>query len=126
MIRLSSCIANHAIRHEDVWRSGCTDPSFLDLSANEELVVSSIPPPPNPIALPPVKSQWYTLDNRLEGLRAGLENVAKRKFLTIRGLELQSSAATPMASSYFECANPVQVNSAFEESNYVTLFLLTN
>jgi hypothetical protein len=32
-VKLSLCLTNSALRREGVWRSGCTDPHFLDLSA---------------------------------------------------------------------------------------------
>jgi hypothetical protein len=31
-VKLYLCIANDALRHEGIWRSGCIDPRFLDLS----------------------------------------------------------------------------------------------
>jgi hypothetical protein len=30
-LKLSLCLANAALRHEDGWRSGCIEPRFLDL-----------------------------------------------------------------------------------------------
>jgi hypothetical protein len=41
-----------------------------------------------PVALSPRKSPQYTLDRRLDGPRAGLDDVEKRKCLTLPGLEL--------------------------------------
>jgi hypothetical protein len=33
-IKLSLCLTNLALHHEDVWGSGCIDPNFLDLSTS--------------------------------------------------------------------------------------------
>jgi hypothetical protein len=33
-VKLSLCLANQALRHEDVWGSGCIDPHFLDLGTS--------------------------------------------------------------------------------------------
>jgi hypothetical protein len=33
-VKLSLCLTNQALRHEDVWRSGCIDPHFLDLGTS--------------------------------------------------------------------------------------------
>jgi hypothetical protein len=33
-VKLSLCLTNSALRHEDVWGSGCTDPHFLDLGTS--------------------------------------------------------------------------------------------
>jgi hypothetical protein len=33
-IKMSLCITNEALRHEDVWGSGCIDPHFLDLGTS--------------------------------------------------------------------------------------------
>jgi hypothetical protein len=40
-----------------------------------------------PAALPPGKSPRYPLDRRLGGPHIGLDDVEKRKFFTLRGLE---------------------------------------
>jgi hypothetical protein len=33
-VKLSLCLTKYYARHECVWRSGCIDPSFLDLGTN--------------------------------------------------------------------------------------------
>jgi hypothetical protein len=38
--------------------------------------------------------------------RAGLDDVEKRKFLILPGLELRPSVVQPVASSYTDCAIP--------------------
>jgi hypothetical protein len=40
------------------------------------------------------------------GPRAGLDDVEKRKFLTLSGLELRPSAVQPVASRYTDCPIP--------------------
>jgi hypothetical protein len=42
-IKLSLCLTNWALRHEDVWESVCIDTSFLDLCASWRSVVSFTP-----------------------------------------------------------------------------------
>jgi hypothetical protein len=36
-VKLSLCLTNSALRHEDVWGSGCIDPHFLDLGTSCEV-----------------------------------------------------------------------------------------
>jgi hypothetical protein len=36
-VKLSLCLINQAPCHEDVWRSGCLDPRFLDLGTSLEV-----------------------------------------------------------------------------------------
>jgi hypothetical protein len=33
-VKLSLCLTNQALRHEDVWGSGCINPCFLDLGTS--------------------------------------------------------------------------------------------
>jgi hypothetical protein len=33
-VQLSPCLTDEALRHEDVWESGCIDPHFLDLGSS--------------------------------------------------------------------------------------------
>jgi hypothetical protein len=33
-VNLSLCLTNDALRHEDVWGSGCIDPQFLDFGTS--------------------------------------------------------------------------------------------
>jgi hypothetical protein len=61
--KLSLCLTNQALRHEDVWGSGCVDPSFLDFGTTRWWVVifTSLP------LYLRGKSPWYLLDRRLGG-----------------------------------------------------------
>jgi hypothetical protein len=42
-VKLSLCLTNEAVRHEDVWGSGCIDPRFLDLGTSWRRMVSFTP-----------------------------------------------------------------------------------
>jgi hypothetical protein len=64
-------VLNWALRHEDVWGSGCTDPRILDLGSF------------TPLPLCP----RYPLDR---SPRVRLDDVKKRKLMTLSGLELHS------------------------------------
>jgi hypothetical protein len=35
-VKLSLCLTNYALCHEDVWGSGCIDPRFLDLGTSRK------------------------------------------------------------------------------------------
>jgi hypothetical protein len=71
--------------HEGVWRSECIDPHFLDLGTSWKWVVSFTPRPLYPRGKSP-NIHWIGgwIDPR-----AGLDNVEKRKFLTLSGLKLR-------------------------------------
>jgi hypothetical protein len=68
-----------------VWGSGCIDPHFLDLGTSWRWVIGFTPRPLNPRG----NSSWYTFDRRLVDPRASLDDVEKRKFLNLPGLELR-------------------------------------
>jgi hypothetical protein len=42
-IKLFLCLTNEALRHENVWGSGCIDPSFLDLGTSWRWVARVTP-----------------------------------------------------------------------------------
>jgi hypothetical protein len=84
-VKLSLCFTNQALRHEGVWGSGCVDPHFLDLGTSWRWVVSFTP-------------RRFTRGERAHGThwiggwagpRAGLDDVEKRTFLILPGLELR-------------------------------------
>jgi hypothetical protein len=54
MIKFSLCLTNYALRREDVWRSGCIDPSILDIGASWMRVASFTPRPLHPGEKTPV------------------------------------------------------------------------
>jgi hypothetical protein len=54
-VKLSLCLTNWALRHEDVWGSGYINPYFLDLGTSWRQVVSFTPRPLYPLEKrPPV------------------------------------------------------------------------
>jgi hypothetical protein len=63
MVKLSLCSTNQALRHEDLWGSGCIYPYFLDLSTSWRWVLSFATQP----LYPRGKNPWYPLDRRLGG-----------------------------------------------------------
>jgi hypothetical protein len=52
------------------------------------------------------KKPWYPVDRRLGGLSTGLDDVEKREFLIITGLESCPSVVQPVASRYTDYAIP--------------------
>jgi hypothetical protein len=78
-------ITNSALRHEDIWGSGCIDPHFLDLGTSWRWVVSFTPWP----LYPQGKRPRYPLDRRLGEPQNSLEDVEKWKLLPPPGLELE-------------------------------------
>jgi hypothetical protein len=85
-VKLSHFLINEALRHEDVWGSGCIDPRFLDLGTSWRWLVRFT----SRSLYPRGKSPRYPLDRRLGGpqSRSG-HDVEKRKFFTLPGLELR-------------------------------------
>jgi hypothetical protein len=73
--------------HEDVWSSGYTDPNFLDLGTSG----------PGRFT-PGEKGSGTHWIGGWVGLRAGLDDVEKRKFLTLPGLELLRPLGRPARS----------------------------
>jgi hypothetical protein len=59
-----------------------------------------------PAALPPGKDPQYPLDRSCVGPTVGLDDVEKRKFLTLEGLEFYPSVFQLVASRYTEYASP--------------------
>jgi hypothetical protein len=53
-VKLSLCLTTEVLRHEDVQRSGCIDPHFLDLGTSWRWVVSLAPLPLYPRERAPV------------------------------------------------------------------------
>jgi hypothetical protein len=80
-VKLSLCLIKHYVMK---WGSGCIDPRILDLGTSWRLVVSFIPRPPYPRESAP-GTHWI---GGWVGPRTALDDVKKRKFLTLSGLEL--------------------------------------
>jgi hypothetical protein len=100
-VKLSLCFTNEALRHEDVWGSGCIDPHFLDLGTSLRWVVSFTPLPLYPRERAPgthFKGGWVDP-------RAGLDDMHKWKFFTLPGLKLSCPLVIqPIASRYTDWA----------------------
>jgi hypothetical protein len=79
-IKLSLCLTREALGHEDVRWSGCTDPRSLYLGTNWRWVVSFTPQS--------LYSRGRTIRTGLiegwVGSRAGLDDMEKWQFLTLR------------------------------------------
>jgi hypothetical protein len=99
---LSLCLTNSALRHEDIWRSGCIDPHFLTLAlAGGEWS-----------ALRPGR---FTPKERAPGTHriggwmdpgARLDDGEKRKFLTLPGLELRTHRRPARSQSLYRLRYP--------------------
>jgi hypothetical protein len=105
-VKLSLCLTKEALRHKGVWGSGCIDPYFLDLSTSWRLVVSFTTRQLYPSKRAP-DSHW------IEGWvdpRAGLDNLEKRKFLTLPGLELRHLGRPSRSQSLYLLCYPGSSN----------------
>jgi hypothetical protein len=83
--KLSLCLTNKALRHEDVWGNGCIDPRILDpgrFTPGERAA----------------GTHWI---GSWVGLRADLDDVEKRKFLTLPGLELRTLGRLARSQSLY-------------------------
>jgi hypothetical protein len=91
-VKLSLCLTNLALRHEDVWGSGCIDPHFLDLGTSWRWVVSFAPLPLYPRERAPTThfiGCWVDP-------RAGLDDMEKWKIVYPKGTR---TPASPWSSS---------------------------
>jgi hypothetical protein len=77
--------------------SGCIDPHFLDLGTSWKWVVSFTPGERAP-------GTHYI--GGCVGPRAGLDDVEKKKFLALPGLEPHPSVVQPVTSRYTDYAIP--------------------
>jgi hypothetical protein len=85
-IKLFMCLTNWALRHEGIWRSGCTDPHFLDLDTSWRQVVSFTPWPLYP---------QYPFDRRLGRSQSRSEQCGEEKILD----PTRTQTPTPQSSS---------------------------
>jgi hypothetical protein len=102
-VRLSLCLTNYALRHEDVWGSGCINPHFLGLGTSWRWVVSFTPLPLYPLERAPVPS--------LQDIGWTPEPVwtiwRSENFLTTSGLKTPSPLLVQsVASGYTDWAIP--------------------
>jgi hypothetical protein len=79
-VKLSLCLTNYALCHEGVWWRGCIAPHILDLGTIWRWVMSFTSQPLYP------DTHWT---GGWVGPRTGLDDVEKRKFLILPGLELR-------------------------------------
>jgi hypothetical protein len=101
-VKLSLCLTNLALRHEGVCGSGCTDPHYLDLGTSWRRVVS--------FTLLPLYSRerapgTYGIGGWV-GPTAGLDDLEKRKFLTLPGLELRPLGHPARGQSLYRLRHP--------------------
>jgi hypothetical protein len=82
---LSLCLINSALRHEGVLGSRYIDPNFLELGTGWKIVVSFTPRPFYPQGRSP-GTHWI---GGWVGFRDGLDDVEKRRFLTLPGIKLR-------------------------------------
>jgi hypothetical protein len=54
-------------------------------------------------------------------LKAGLDDVEKRKFFTLPGLELRPSIVQPVASRFTDCAIPFTITFSSNEDHFLQL-----
>jgi hypothetical protein len=85
-VKLSLCLTNYALRHEDVWGSGCIDPRFLELGTSWSWVVSFTPRP----LYHRGKRPRYALDRRLDETQSQSRRLEKVKILAATGTRIRT------------------------------------
>jgi hypothetical protein len=100
--KLSLCLTNYALLHEDVWGNGCMDPRILDLGTSFRSVVSLTP---RPLYLR-VESPRYPLDRRLGGPQSRSGHFRKEKIFDPTG----TRPPTPRPSSPYPVAIPTTLS----------------
>jgi hypothetical protein len=90
-VKSSLCLTNYALRHEDVWGSGCIDQRLFDLGTSWRWVVSFT----SRLLYPRVRSPSYRLDRKLGGPQRRSERHREVKILTTTG----TRTPTPWSSS---------------------------
>jgi hypothetical protein len=105
--------------------SGCIDPHFLDLGTSWRWVVSFTPRP----LYPRGKSHSTHWIGGWVGPRAGLDDVEKRKFLTLSGRQLRSVGGSACSQSLSRLLGPClktikrqYIYSSIDESEVVLVF----
>jgi hypothetical protein len=81
--KLSLCLTNSALCHEDVWGAVCIDPRILDIDISWSWVSSFTPRP-----LYPREKGIHWIGGWVN-LRTGMDKVERRKILPLPGLELR-------------------------------------
>jgi hypothetical protein len=110
LLKLSLCLTNWALRHEDVWGSGCIDPRFLERGTSWWVVR---------------RPGRFTPGERVLGThcigdwvnpRAGLDDMEKWKFLTLPELKLRRPGRLARSQSLYRLRYP---------GSYISLFQYT-
>jgi hypothetical protein len=98
-VKLSLCLVNWTLRHEGVW---FIDPHFLDFSASWRWVVSFTPRPLYPGERAPA-TRWIGgwVDSR-----ATMDNVKKRKLLTLPGIKIRPLGRPDRSQSIYQLRYP--------------------
>jgi hypothetical protein len=95
IVKLAVFLTNYALRREDGWGSGGIDPRILDLCTfGGELL------------LLPLGKSLYWIGGGWVGPRAGLDDVEKRKFLTLPELELRPLVHRARSQSLYRLSYP--------------------
>jgi hypothetical protein len=118
-IKLSLYLTNEALRKEGVWGSGCTDPRFLGLGSSWRWAVSFTPR----TLYPRGKTPRYPLHSRgWIGLRTGLDDAEKRKFLTLSGFELRPLGHPARSQSLYRLHYPCSGTGIRIKVEFFTIF----
>jgi hypothetical protein len=97
-VKLSLCLNNLALCHEDIWRSGCIDPRFLDLGTSCRWVVSFTPW----TLYPQGNFPRYPLDRRLGGPQYRSGKRGEEKIFD----RTETRTPTPRSSSSYRLRYP--------------------
>jgi hypothetical protein len=103
---MSLCLTNEASCHKGVRGSFCTNLRFLDLGSSWRWVVSFTPQP----LYSPGKEPRYPLDMRLGGPQSWSDDVEKRTFFTLPGLELRPLCHPACSQSLYRLRCPGSIS----------------
>jgi hypothetical protein len=125
MVKLSLCLTNEVLRHQGVWGSVRIDPYFLDLGTSWRWVVSFTFRSFYPGETAP-GTHW--LGGWMDP-RKGLDDMEKRKFLTLTGLELRLLGRPTCSQSLYRLLYPgylyvciyIYIYICIYKSNIITL-----
>jgi hypothetical protein len=101
-VKLSLCLISLALRHKDVWGSGCMDPCILDLGSSRRWVVSFTPPPLYPEKGAP-GTNWI---GGWVGPRIVLDDAERREILPLPGLKFGPLVLPARSQSLYRLSYP--------------------
>jgi hypothetical protein len=116
---LSLYLTNEALHHEGIRGNGCLDPRFLDLGTRWRSVVNLCSGIFTHGEMAP--GTYYV--GGWVGLRAGLDDLEKRKYLTLPGLELRSLGRPARSQSLYLLGYPGSVLNVV--SCFIVIIILT-